>query len=454
MFVSAALASFAMAAVACSDDDDRKTFETGGVDSGTDARQPTPPAEAGPVESGTDAGNDFDAADEPVVCDVEPCAVDIAAGQNHFCVLMSDKTARCWGDDSLGQLGAGMPAPDPEPDAGPVRVVQGLTNVTQISAGGTTTCGRLVDGTVECWGGNDVGQLGLTADPPTSDWNPHPTAAAVAVSGALRVDVGVHSACAIVTSGDVLCWGANDQAQLARSVEATIGGPAKIDALSGKTVQTGAGTNTSFAVHQDGTISSWGATTGTSGTIAGRLASVSPDLLPGALLLDGVTSFAVSPWRVDSPWPAPDRGLAHACAVAEGRLYCWGDSMLGAMGFGVPFAFVRPTLVPIQGEARPQRAAVSMEISCVRMSDGTVQCAGDDSHGQLGRGADAGLFSDFFTPAKAFDGHALRVAVSDETVCVVVRGGKVMCWGGNAYGELALGSIDDSPHPTPTLVQF
>lgn len=453
-FVSAAVAGFAMAAVACSDDDEPRGFDSSNVDAGTDATKQMPPTpEAGPVDSSVDAGSDFDAADEPVTCDVEPCAVDIAAGQNHFCVLLSDKTVRCWGDDTQGQLGAG--AADPDTDAGgPVRTVLGLTNVTQISAGGTTTCARLGDGTLQCWGGNDVGQLGLTVDPPTSDWDPHPTPAPVAVAGASRVDVGAHSACAILASGEVTCWGANDQAQLARSPDATIGGPTKIEALSGKTVSTAAGTNTSFAIDPSGTVSSWGATTGTQGTVAGRMASVSPDLRPRSLLLEGVTSFGVSSWRVDYPRSGGERGLAHACAVAAGGVYCWGDSMFGAMGFGVPFAFVEPARVPLQGEAHPQRIAVSIENSCVRTSDGAVQCAGDDTHGQLGRGADAGLFSDFFTPATAFDQYALRLALSDETACAIVRGGKVVCWGGNAFGELATGATDDAAHPTPTPVGF
>lgn len=454
VIVSAALGSVTMAAVACSDDDEPRGFDSNTVDAGSDAAKETPPTpEAGPTDSAVDAGSDFDAADEPVTCDVEPCAVDIVAGQNHFCVLLSDKTVRCWGDDTQGQLGAGIP--DPDADAGgPVRTVLGLANVTQVSAGGTTTCARLGDGTVQCWGGNDVGQLGLTVDPPTSDWDPHPTPASVAVTGASRVDVGVHSACAVLASGDVACWGANDQAQLARSPDVMLGGPTNVKSLSGKTVSTAGGTNTSFAVDKTGNVSSWGATTGTQGTISGRMASVSPDLTPQNLLLGGVTSFAVSSWRVDYPMSGGERGLAHACAVAGGNLYCWGDSMFGAMGFGVPFAFVQPTRVPLEGEAHPQRIAVSMENSCVRTSDGAIQCAGDDTHGQLGRGADAGLFSDFFTPAKSFDQYALRLALSDETACVIVRGGKVVCWGGNAFGELALGSTDDAAHPTPTPIGF
>jgi alpha-tubulin suppressor-like RCC1 family protein len=185
------------------------------------------------------------------------------------------------------------------------------------------------------------------------------------------------------------------------------------------------------------------------------VASLSPDPLPKLLPLDAITSFAASSWRSVYPVSGSgEHGIAHACAITRGSLYCWGESTLGAMGFGVPFPFVQPAAVLVHGDAHPQRVAVSIENTCLRMTDGSIQCAGDDSHGQLGRGADAGLFSDFFTKATTFTDYAVRVALAEGTACVVVRGGRVLCWGGNAHGELARGTTDDEPHPTPVLVQL
>jgi hypothetical protein len=469
--VTALLSTFcglAIVAGACSDDSGRDAFVTPAVDSGVAHPPPegAPPSDAGSSDAATDASADVD---EVVTCDVEPCAVDIVAGQNHFCVLMSDKRVRCWGDDTQGSLGYGAPAgtDDDGGDAGdagdgggaarsPISTVQGLADVTQISAGATTSCARMADGAVKCWGGNDSGQLGLTTDSPTSDGDPHPTPAAVALTGpASRIDVGARGACAVLSSGDVFCWGANDQAQLARPTDVQIGGPAKVATLTGKVVRTAVSMNTSFAVDDTGRVSSWGAVTGPTGSVSGRVASVSPDPLPQLLPLDAISSFAVSSWRADFPQDGSEmRGIAHACAISRGKVSCWGASTLGAMGFGVPFAFVQPSMVLVREDAHPQRVAVSIENTCLRMTDGSIQCAGDDSRGQLGRGADAGLFSDFFTVATAFKDHALRVALSDSTACVIVRGGKVQCWGGNSNGELARGTTDDDPHPTPSVVQF
>ena len=38
--------------------------------------------------------------------------VDLSAGDNHTCALLTDNTMKCWGDNSYGQLGIGSYAPN------------------------------------------------------------------------------------------------------------------------------------------------------------------------------------------------------------------------------------------------------------------------------------------------------------------------------------------------------
>ncbi|AKV04014.1 regulator of chromosome condensation RCC1 [Labilithrix luteola] len=91
-------------------------------------------------------------------------AQTIAVGRKTACATLSDGSARCWGDNTRGQLGGG----DSEVHFGAV-VVAGLSArpvrmVTMDSA----TCAVLVTGGVQCWGGNSLGQLGIgKADPLT-----------------------------------------------------------------------------------------------------------------------------------------------------------------------------------------------------------------------------------------------------------------------------------------------
>jgi len=87
-------------------------------------------------------------------------AVGVAVGERHACALLSTpggRVVRCWGANTRGQLGDGSVTPRFE--AGDVSGLQGLTPV-EITAGPGHTCVVLDDRTARCWGANDAGQLG------------------------------------------------------------------------------------------------------------------------------------------------------------------------------------------------------------------------------------------------------------------------------------------------------
>ncbi len=454
----------AAALVACSSDDvQRPTLEEE-----PEAGRPPPaslPEAAAPEEDAgarqpEDAGpgkDPFDPTEEPVVCATTPCAVQIVAGERHFCTRMSDGTVRCWGDDSKGSLGVDPDAGASDPgvgDAGDAgtpwvpKPVTGLTDASQLSAGGTTTCAVVTDGNVRCWGGNDKGQLGLAVDPPVSDTKAHPAPTPVARPGpASRVDVGQVTACAVLASGEVWCWGDNAQRQLARLTTTTIGGPGKAALGAFDVVRTTAGTATGFGVTDTGEIVSWGAVAGTAGVVGARVASLSPDERPLAIGLGPASSFSVT---------STTSNRAHACAVVKGDVYCWGSSSMGSLGTGLADPSPKPRRVNVVSkEAWPQQVAAAGEISCVRLTDGTVQCAGDNGTGALGMDPKATPYSMSFRPVDSFDGHAVQIAATaSRSVCALVQGGSVLCWGSNQRGELGQGNTDNDPHHTPVSVRF
>lgn len=458
----------AAAVLACSDSTERAYIdEAGDADASSTVSLP-PTNDAAPTEvdaqteDAPDARAPFDPTAEAVTCNAQPCATQLVAGQDHFCALMSDKTIRCWGSDDSGALGRGEPSGDAT-DAGAFKVAQvaGVTNAKQISAAAGTTCAVLDDATIACWGKNQNGELGLSADFGSSDWSSHPLAAPVALTErVLRVDVGQRSACAILETGELWCWGSNEFGQLGRSRDFYIGSPAKVDGLTGKTARATAGSHTSFAVDDEGKLTSWGAVAGAEGSISGRASSLKVDIAPFAVAPGPFISLAASstyiyfPYNPDPFAVVPPEGVGHACGVVGGVLYCWGESLVGALGVGVPGIFATPVPAPTQGEAYPQQVAVSQETSCARFTDGTVHCTGDNTHGQLGRTDFSNSFGNYFERATGFTGHAVQVAVSDDTTCALVQGGTVSCWGGNENGELGQGTTDDEPHPQPVLVAF
>ena len=97
--------------------------------------------------------------------------IQVTAGYQFSCALLYDGSVKCWGQNDYGQLGLGdidnrgdniseMGDDLPAVNLG----TDGLSNkytATAIQSGFNHTCAILNNGYVKCWGGNEVGQLGL-----------------------------------------------------------------------------------------------------------------------------------------------------------------------------------------------------------------------------------------------------------------------------------------------------
>ncbi|AKU94844.1 hypothetical protein AKJ09_01508 [Labilithrix luteola] len=453
VFLLLASSMFASAAaiVACSSSDEREVFveetdsstpeaslpPSSNPDAGVEDASPTDDADAiAPIE--------YDASAEAVTCSVTPCVTQLVAGDKHFCALVSDGTVRCWGTDTKGSLGRGDAA---VADAGATpSAVVGLTGVKQISIASSSNVTCVVDSQsrLQCWGENGYAQLGLTT-PYTRDQNPHPTPAPVALDvDVARVDVIQQGACATAKDGKLYCWGSNDTFQLARPGYTNYyGDPALADMKQAEVTNVTGSDKSIFAMTKAGGVIGWGRPSGRDSSLGTNEGTPIPTSLPALL---SVTSLATS---------GSGSGNVHQCAIAGGRVLCWGSNALGVLGTGVPDSERLPRLAGIlpKDPAFPQQLALSPNRTCARMTDGTIQCCGDNKVGQLGRGATSD-FEGRFGLASAFVDHAVVVATSTNATCALVQGGKVECWGGNANGELGQGTTDSDPHPTPVTVVF
>jgi alpha-tubulin suppressor-like RCC1 family protein len=132
----------------------------------------------------------------------------IAAGDYHTCALTAAGGVKCWGQNEEGQLGDG--APTFKAVVAPVDAVGLSQGVTAITAGENHTCALLSSGEVKCWGWNHFGQL---ADGTLVD---HSTPAGVINMGGVvaAIDSGQNYACSLTSSGGVNCWGENLMGQM------------------------------------------------------------------------------------------------------------------------------------------------------------------------------------------------------------------------------------------------
>ena len=84
-------------------------------------------------------------------------ATAISVGDGSACALLTGGTVECWGDNESGQLGTGTLIVN---STTPVQVAN-LSDATAISVGDdSSACALLSSGTVNCWGNNSDGQLG------------------------------------------------------------------------------------------------------------------------------------------------------------------------------------------------------------------------------------------------------------------------------------------------------
>jgi alpha-tubulin suppressor-like RCC1 family protein len=123
----------------------------------------------------------------------------------YTCALLSDGSARCWGDNANGELGDTTTTTRNVPVT-----VSGLSNAAHLSAGRLHTCAVLGDGTGRCWGLNSNGQIGDA----TTVQKAVPTVVS-GLSGATYIGAGYSDTCAILgnTTG-AKCWGNNANGQI------------------------------------------------------------------------------------------------------------------------------------------------------------------------------------------------------------------------------------------------
>ncbi|MBN1609592.1 MAG: hypothetical protein JW940_23370 [Polyangiaceae bacterium] len=144
----------------------------------------------------------------------------VSAGGSHTCALLDNDDIKCWGANSRGQLGTGDTenhGNQLEELGDALRPVNLGERAVQVAAGRDFTCAILKSGHVKCWGANDYGQLGLGDKDDRGTDPSHMGDALPAVSlgaHAKAIAAGTGHACAVLSTDEVKCWGANSSGQL------------------------------------------------------------------------------------------------------------------------------------------------------------------------------------------------------------------------------------------------
>jgi len=363
----------------------------------------------------------------------------VAAGHGYTCALVNDGTVQCWGANDAGQLGNGSISVSGAPVT-----VTGLKNVTAISAGNDHTCALLRDSTVQCWGTNDRGQLGNGTT--TEGSTPIP----VTVTGlkdVIAISAGLANTCALLSNGTVQCWGLNNFGQLGTTTNSSISViimglkstfaissiPVPVTGLKDAIAVSTGGLHT-CAILNGGTVQCWGSND--FGELGNGTTSKNGTPVP-VTVTDIKDATAIS------------TGYDHTCALLNGgTVQCWGNNMSGELGDGTTANRSTPATVTRLKDVIAISAGLGN--TCALLSNGTVQCWGSNGFGALGEGTTVIGRSAPVTVRGLKDVTAISTGPTLHT-CALLNDGSIQCWGNNSAAQLGDGTDIDRRTPVSVI---
>lgn len=324
--------------------------------------------------------------------------VSIAAGKAHACVVRATGGVVCWGSNSSGQLGDATRLDS----ATPVAVAQ-AGNAVEVVAGNAFSCARSREGVVSCWGDDSFRQLGEETASVRGG-----AVQVTGLSGSVQISAGAEHACARTGNGAVLCWGRNDAKQVGASCGSACASPTMSKVTQGaKWVSAGA--KHTCAVTAAGRVSCWGDNTfkqlGSADT--SKQDAVELDVAGGAI---GVAA-----------------GVSHTCAwTSGGDVFCWGNNRNAQLGMAANGQdSTTPADVGLNAATYVDASTADSAYSCA-IAAGRVRCWGQNDAGQLG----AGPGQDNAAPSNLTGiNGAKAVATGSQLACAIDASSQVWCWG-------------------------
>ncbi|MBI2522045.1 MAG: tandem-95 repeat protein [Bdellovibrio sp.] len=316
--------------------------------------------------------------------------------------------------------------------------------VTQVVSGDFHSCALLNTGTVRCWGANQFGELGhgntITIGNERGPYRHLYDAGSIELGAkALELSAGKNHTCALIEGGKVRCWGANHRGQAGFDGLFTALGdePSELPSLLGDIPLNG------HVIH----ISS-----GSYHTCALLL---NGEVRCFGTFGNGKNNYVAPSYSVDLEIEGTviqlASGFKHTCALLNnGKVKCWSGAGsgpgldLGELGYnhqndvGPNTAFD----VPIGGNV--VQISSKQSHTCALLDTGKVRCWGANFSGQLGYGITSNV-GDGKGPTIinvgdiSAGGDVKSIAAGIDHTCAVLMNGDVRCWGRGAEGQLGYG---------------
>lgn len=331
----------------------------------------------------------------------------IGAGEIHSCALTTVGGVKCWGGNSLSQLGDNSTTQQ----LIPVDVSGLASGVASISTSAYHTCSLTTAGAMKCWGFNNNGQLGDN----TSNNRSTPVNVSGLGSGVTAISVGQLHTCALGTVGGVKCWGDNSYGKLGNNSATPQRTPMHVNGFVSGATAISAGERHTCAVTSSGGVTCWG------NNAYGQLGDNSTN--------SRLTPAAVS--GLDTVYTLSAGGYFNCVLTTSFAIKCWGLNGNGQLGDGTTTTRLTPVEIPsLNGQAFTVNAGNAH--ACALIGFNAVTCWGNNINGQIGDNSTTNRLTPVSSAAGDF---ALQISGGGLHTCDIVNGG-VRCWGYNASGQL------------------
>jgi alpha-tubulin suppressor-like RCC1 family protein len=313
----------------------------------------------------------------------------------------------------------------------------------KLSAGVYSTCAIYSNNRVYCWGSNSSNQLGLGSSTKLS-YTVRPNPVKGVPAQPVGISNGYSSACSILITGGISCWGSNPAGALGPK---SLGKSAKSAQPSASLISPWVAPSNQSTGSQHSCFRDNNATVKCLGTNNyGQLgnASNTPSATPTQVAVLTGASAATRASQVVS-------GANHSCALLDNRnVKCWGVNNVRQLGTPTnSVAWVNsPVDVPALTNNVTQLASKA-DHTCAIHANGDVSCWGADSYGQLGDGTVAPFKGAVKVAGLGADARQVSTGVAH--TCSLIKGGGVKCWGSNEFGQLGNGTATTSSKPVSVI---
>jgi len=302
-------------------------------------------------------------------------------------------------------------------------------------------CNILSNYSLYCSGSNNYGQLGLGS---TSLSEGYVSLNLIPIV----VSSGSHHTCAILNDASLWCWGRNNLGQVGDGSFTNQISPVQISLGTG-VIAVSAGEDHTCAITQTGIPMCWGS------NIRGQLG-------------DGTTTDSGTP--VVANHSTGQRVVSivtstrSTCAIIQnGSLGCWGSkytvfSDLGPVQSNIFMIYLG--LDSVGAELTAEMIDSSETHICAVVNDGSMQCWGLNTHGQLGNGTCSSTLNTDCSTENAFPGEGdlnsqvnlsngltvISVAAGSHSTCAIISDNSLRCWGEQDNSEFD-GTSNDLLNP-------